>query len=163
MRTKLKLQKNSWIFQFLDVRVQWKFHVFKKSRGKGVLAHLSVHIQSGNCISHLLQKFEMNPITCERVTNKKVMIFSWKIHINFEKCIKNLVKYMFFRKSRWQLFRRREELSARHPSKIFHAKRSEHATVTTLYVNACTDTQTDTQTDTHRQTHRQTHTHRQIS
>ncbi len=25
-----KTHKKSWIFQFLDVRVQWKFHVFKK-------------------------------------------------------------------------------------------------------------------------------------
>ncbi len=28
---KTKNSKRSWIFQFLDVRVQWKFHVFKKS------------------------------------------------------------------------------------------------------------------------------------
>ncbi len=45
MRTKLKTQKKSWIFQFLDVRVQWKFHVLKKKiRGNGVIWHLSADI-----------------------------------------------------------------------------------------------------------------------
>ncbi len=98
MRTKLKIQKKSWIFQFLDVRVQWKFHLFKKKSGKGVIGPLSVNIQQGNCISRLLQKFELNPIIRERVTNKKVMIFHEKC--TFEKCIQNVVKYMFFRKFR---------------------------------------------------------------
>ncbi len=45
MGTKLKVQKNSGNFQFLDLRVQWKFHVFKKKiRGKGVVSHSSEDI-----------------------------------------------------------------------------------------------------------------------
>ncbi len=74
---KTKKSKKIMDFQFLDVRVQWKFHVFKrKIRGKGDIGRLSVYIQYGNCILRLLQKFELNPIIAQRVTNKKVMIFS---------------------------------------------------------------------------------------
>ncbi len=42
--TKVRIQKII-DFQFLDVRVQWKFHAFKEKRRKGVIGPLSVHIQ----------------------------------------------------------------------------------------------------------------------
>ncbi len=42
---KTKNSKKIMDFQFLDVRVQWKFHVFKKKiRGNGISWQLNVHI-----------------------------------------------------------------------------------------------------------------------
>ncbi len=70
MRTKLKIQKIMDFSIFRRPGGTVEISCFQKKRGKGITGRLNVHIQQGNCISHLVQKFELNPIRCERVTNK---------------------------------------------------------------------------------------------
>ncbi len=107
-------------------------------------------------------KFELNPIICERVTNKKVMIFHEIC--TFEKCIQNLVKYMFFRKSRWKIkssqnffagvrsFQQDTRVQIFTPNGA-NTQQLQLSMWTHIHTDRQTDTQTDRQTDTHHRYH----------
>ncbi len=147
MKTKLKSQK---IMDFSIFRRLGTVEIscFKKNRGKGVIGPLSVPIQQSNCISCLLQKFELNPIIWERVTTKKWWFFHEKC--TFEKCIQNLVKkHVFFENLDENVFlakrllHTREVLFPRMLTK-FYTKRTRQPIVTAETLMWHTDRYTDT-------------------
>ncbi len=92
---KTKKSKKSWTFQFLDVRVQWKFHVFKKKNAETVSLCTWVYIFSKIIVFHVFCKnlSWIWPYVKELQTKKW-----WFFHekYTFEKYIQNLENTCFF-------------------------------------------------------------------
>ncbi len=102
MRTKLKTQKNHGFFNFLMSGYSGNFTFSKEKSAGKVSLGVWVHIFSKVIVFYIFCK-NLSWIWSyvKELQTKRWWFFHEKF--TFEKCIQNLVKYMFFRKSWWKI------------------------------------------------------------